>query len=370
MAANLNRGLARAFVAAAVLLASASLAGAAPRTAASVSVHYFYADLEPYGRWVDHRIYGVVWVPYSGEPDWHPYAYGRWVWTADYGWYWDSDEDFGWATYHYGRWALTAEYGWVWVPDDVWGPAWVEWRYGDGHVGWAPMPPESEWRGDTVVKVQARGGTSSHEASWVFVAESDFVRGRVRAHRVPSARNRVMLRASANAGGYTAVKGRIVNRGVDVARLSTATGVQIQPVRATLSSSLDGYAKARAAGAVSIYRPRIVARTNLDLDIPVDAHARTHERIDVRLERAWTSPATRRLRDRPRSIRPISYLGVSPRLVSAAGQASGWEVAWAPELAAGAACASAANAAHDRLSAVAATMFGPRERCHSGLNQV
>ena len=90
-----------------------------------------------------------------------------------------------------------------------------------------------------------------------------------------------MLRASASAGGYAAVKGRIVNRGIDIARLSTATGVQIQPVRATLSSSLDGYAKARAAGALSIYRPRIAARSDLDLNIPVDAHAGTHERLDV-----------------------------------------------------------------------------------------
>jgi hypothetical protein len=282
MTAKLNRQLVRALVAAAVLLAGASLAGAAPRGEANVSVRYFYSDLEPYGRWVDHRIYGVVWVPYSGEPDWHPYVYGRWVWTADYGWYWDSDEDFGWATYHYGRWALTAEYGWVWVPGDVWGPAWVEWRYSDeGHVGWAPMSPECEWRAGVVVKAQASSSAPSHEANWVFVAESDFVHGQVRAHRVPPARNRVMLRGSAGVGGYATVKGRIVNRGVDGVRLSAKTGVQIRPVRVTLNSSLDGHAKARAAGSLSIYRPRLVARSDLDLSVPVDAHAGTRERIDV-----------------------------------------------------------------------------------------
>jgi hypothetical protein len=284
MAANLNCGLVRAFVAAAVLLAGASFAAAAPRSTASVSVHYFYSDLEPYGRWVDHRIYGVVWVPYSGEPDWHPYTYGRWVWTVDYGWYWDSDEDFGWVTYHYGRWVLTADYGWVWVPGDVWGPAWVEWRYSDdGHVGWAPMPPEWEWRAGVVVKSQASSGSApSQEARWVFVAESDFARVSVRTHRVPPARNRVLLRASAGVGSYATVKGRIVNnRGVDVARLSARTGVQIRPVQVAVSTSLDGHARARAAGTLSIYRPRLVAKSDLDLSVPVDAYATTRGRVDV-----------------------------------------------------------------------------------------
>ncbi|HEX4138962.1 MAG TPA: DUF6600 domain-containing protein, partial [Candidatus Methylacidiphilales bacterium] len=31
----------------------------------------------------------------------------------------------------------------VWVPGYTWAPAWVSWRYGDGYVGWAPLPPDS-----------------------------------------------------------------------------------------------------------------------------------------------------------------------------------------------------------------------------------
>jgi len=27
------------------------------------------------------------------------------------------------------------------MPDDVWGPAWVEWRYDDEYIGWAPLRP-------------------------------------------------------------------------------------------------------------------------------------------------------------------------------------------------------------------------------------
>jgi hypothetical protein len=144
------------------------------------------------------------------------------------------------------------------------------------------MSPEWEWRAGVVVKSQASaGGASSQEAKWVFVAESDFARGSVRTRRVPPARNRVLLRASAGVGTYATVKGRIVNRGVDVARLSARTGLQIRPVQVAVSSSLDGHAKARAAGALSIYRPRIVARTDLDLRVPVDAHATTRARVDI-----------------------------------------------------------------------------------------
>jgi hypothetical protein len=92
------------------------------RAQAAEMAAFFHDDLAPYGRWIEHPVYGVVWVPESGHPDWHPYWDGRWVWTTDYGWYWHSHEPYGWATYHYGRWVLTSDYGWVWVPDTVWVP--------------------------------------------------------------------------------------------------------------------------------------------------------------------------------------------------------------------------------------------------------
>src|SRR5688572_32433779 len=41
---------------------------------------------------------------------------------TDDGWFWDSDERFGWATYHYGRWINHRYYGWVWVPGTEWAP--------------------------------------------------------------------------------------------------------------------------------------------------------------------------------------------------------------------------------------------------------
>ena len=43
----------------------------------------------------------------------------------------------------------TEDYGWVWVPGTVWSPAWVQYRYGDPYVGWAPLPPGPNWRYDS-----------------------------------------------------------------------------------------------------------------------------------------------------------------------------------------------------------------------------
>jgi uncharacterized membrane protein YgcG len=106
-----------------------------------VDVDYFYDELDPYGEWVWHPQYEYVWLPGNVREGWRPYTVGEWVYTEDQGWFWDSEEPFAWAVYHYGRWGYDPDYGWFWVPGDTWAPAWVQWRYGDDYVGWAPIGP-------------------------------------------------------------------------------------------------------------------------------------------------------------------------------------------------------------------------------------
>ena len=107
-----------------------------------VTFQTFYDSLSNQGNWIQTDDYGYVWQPNVNDPNWAPYTDGRWVYTDD-GWTWDSNESYGWAVYHYGRWANLDGTGWVWVPGYTWAPAWVSWRYGDGYVGWAPLPPDS-----------------------------------------------------------------------------------------------------------------------------------------------------------------------------------------------------------------------------------
>jgi hypothetical protein len=107
----------------------------------SIDIDTFYDELAPYGQWVWHPRFGYVWLPETVSDNWRPYTVGRWTSTDEYGWYWDSYEPFAWAVYHYGRWGYDPDYGWFWVPGDTWAPAWVQWRYSDEYVGWAPIGP-------------------------------------------------------------------------------------------------------------------------------------------------------------------------------------------------------------------------------------
>ena len=107
------------------------------------SAGLFEVALSPHGTWVIIPEYGRVWRPNPEivGTDFRPFSSGgHWVHT-EYGWSWASDWDWGWAPFHYGRWMFNSVWGWVWVPGTIWGPAWVDWRYGGEYVGWAPLAP-------------------------------------------------------------------------------------------------------------------------------------------------------------------------------------------------------------------------------------
>jgi hypothetical protein len=153
-------------------LVVAPLSSAAIAQRAAVSIEFRLA-LEPYGEFRPHRRWGEVWVPVNVGRDWRPYTVGRWVYTEDYGWYWDPDEEeaaWGWVVYHYGRWAWDDDLGWVWVPGRVWGPAWVDWRRGSSYIGWAPLPPD-----EIIVEVR------EEPRVWIFVEPRNFLVRRIAA---------------------------------------------------------------------------------------------------------------------------------------------------------------------------------------------
>ena len=129
-----------------------------------VSLETFYEELSPYGVWIHDPQYGNVWRPDVDQEEFRPYySNGHWEMTK-YGNTWVSDYDWGWAPFHYGRWIHSTRRGWLWIPDTKWGPAWVTWRSGAGHYGWAPLGPG--------INININIGPRIPDYYWVFVPQS------------------------------------------------------------------------------------------------------------------------------------------------------------------------------------------------------
>jgi hypothetical protein len=261
-----RRKLGEAFPVALLMLALCCLwPPAAVRAQTTVAITYFDEPLAAYGTWVEDPDYGRVWRPRGTGPEWGPYRYGRWVYTSEYGWVWVSEEPWGWVVYHYGHWVWSSRYGWVWVAGDAWGPAWVEWCYGDGYVGWAPMPPDPYWPGPYYYGSYECSSPAYYSRA-VFVAEAHFMAPRVSAHAVAPSANAAIARGAVNVTSYGRVGGTIANRSIDVARLQARTGVTIKPLRVVQAKApvppVPGSANLRE---LRVYRPVIAAGRPLDL---------------------------------------------------------------------------------------------------------
>ena len=132
----------------------------------------FRPTLDAHGVWVDDPTYGTVWVPNAAEvgAKFTPYvSEGHWTYAdANDGYLWESGYDWGWAPFHFGRWVEMASGGWAWVPGRQYGPAWVEWKTGDGYVGWAPAPPRYLWHGGVATAI-----TFQPQVPYVFCADAN-----------------------------------------------------------------------------------------------------------------------------------------------------------------------------------------------------
>jgi hypothetical protein len=240
-------------------LAAGSLAVAEPTGLIATSAHAqvsvgvsiggdFHVALEPYGAWHHHRRFGDVWVPASRSRDWRPYTVGHWVYTDDYGWYWvtdDQEADWGWITYHYGRWYRDADFGWFWIPNDVWGPAWVDWRYGDQYVGWAPEPPD-----EVVDDVQ------DEPTYWSFVPAGDLVAPSIVTVLLPFERRAEFFRSTALVNRPVMMRGSdrhfAVDPGIPPGKIAALRGrplptYQVRPRVLAGTAALPGAIQVRAA---------------------------------------------------------------------------------------------------------------------------
>ena len=105
-----------------------------------IDIDTFYDELSPYGGWVCTRALAMSGCPRTSRRAAplrrRPLNLYRRVWLVL-----GLERALCLGGIHYGRWGYDEDYGWFWVPGDTWAPAWVQWRYSDDYVGWAPVGP-------------------------------------------------------------------------------------------------------------------------------------------------------------------------------------------------------------------------------------
>lgn len=198
------------------------------------SVEDFDEPLAAHGDWVEVEGQGRVWQPKADVvgDDFEPYATGgEWVKDDDDNYVFQSkwDADWGWATFHYGRWGFHDDYGWYWVPGTEYAPAWVEWRYGGGYVGWVPMAP---------------AGVVYTEDRWTFVEERYIASPGIITYRLPAERVRVVYRTAVPLTTTVVVRGRTYRSGPRVAGVT----VRVVPKRSATHVAARTKVKVKVGG--------------------------------------------------------------------------------------------------------------------------
>ena len=221
---------------------------------------YFYTELAPYGSWIEVDYGVVVWRPTIIRTNWTPYNVGRWVWTND-GWYWDSYEPFGHVTYHYGRWYYDDYYGWLWYPDYEWAPAWVEWRYDNDYIGWAPLHPYAVF--SVSIGIYFTNTYYTPYSYWNYVNYANFCDPYVYNYYVEPGYKYRIHNGTKYRHDYTYRNVRVQNRGIDVAYISSRSGQEIKQrdltrVRDSKELNRDSYGKKDEIRTLDLKREELV----------------------------------------------------------------------------------------------------------------
>jgi hypothetical protein len=186
------------------------------------------------------------------------------------------DEPFGWATYHYGRWYYDDYYGWIWIPGDVWGPAWVEWRYDDDYIGWAPLSPYASF--DVSVGITFSNHWAAPYNYWNFVPGRYFAGTRVVDYCQPVERTRRIFGNTRSVVNIRVDNDRVINRGIDVNVVEHRGNARVDRVDVITRERGDGERFVREGDRqrVEVFRPRLDAQVRSDASRPVNARRAEH----------------------------------------------------------------------------------------------
>ena len=178
-----------------------------------ISFNYFYSTLSPHGEWISIDADLIVWRP------------------------------------------TNVNYGWVWVPDYEWAPAWVEWRYNDDYLGWAPLPPYASFR--VGVGISFSINWHLHHRYWNFVRYDHFCHDRVNVYIINNSDNYRVFKNTKYRTNYYSDGGRIINRGVDRDLVERRGGYKITKREVSRVTTYDDYERSvKSRGErVTAFRP-------------------------------------------------------------------------------------------------------------------
>ena len=267
------------------------LAAASRGQSQDISVNFFYDNLDG-GSWIEVGDYGYCWQPDVAVNDqtWRPYADGYWAYTDD-GWTWISYEDFGWATYHYGRWVKLADYGWVWKPGYEWGPAWVSWRTGGNYIGWAPLPPETEY----VYESRPLAGHLDIEfdigpAYYNFCDVRYIGEPVLRSRLIPYQQNVTYVTQTVNVTNITYKNKTVYNYGPDINVVNQYSSRPIQKLKLERQASFDS-AAAKSGGLTKVQGNALVVAAPAQISKPAKEIAPPRVKTKVaqpKVEKGWS----------------------------------------------------------------------------------
>ena len=218
-------------------------------------IEVFYSSLSPHGEWIAIEGASYAWRPAGVAHDWRPYWHGHWLWSEQ-GWYWWSPEPWAWAVYHYGRWHHDDYYGWVWIPGYDWAPAWVEWRWGDDFIGWAPLGPYAIYTPHFGIRYARHWVTPV--VWWTFVGCHQFTHHEVWRHTEPFQHNERLVFGTRSFGSIRAPGGRRAG-GPDRVFIEQRTNMRLPAVE-VVDVDAERDQKVTRAGdreRIQVYRPAI-----------------------------------------------------------------------------------------------------------------
>lgn len=218
-------------------------------------IDYVYDYLAPYGNWLNLEPYGYVWTPRHTGYRWRPYSDGRWISTDD-GWTWIANEEWGSIPFHYGRWGYDDDFGWFWVPGTEWSPAWVSWRWSERYMGWAPLPPEVDFRegmdyASLSFEIPSR--------FWVFLQLPRFLEHDLNRYALPYERNLTIISITYVHNNIHYRDRRVINEGIGIDALRRV--IRRDVPRYTIRDVQVHRAPAFSGSDVHFFRPAFRAQT-------------------------------------------------------------------------------------------------------------